>query len=313
MNNNYLTLLLKNYVVYFGFIIAFIFFAFILKDKGFLSLNNFMTIVIQTTPLAIMAIGMTFTLTSGEIDLSIGSVVALSSLVTAILLRENIIIVSVLGGLGVGFITGLFNGLLTVKFRIPSLIVTLGTMGIVYGLARTLSLQSVPITNETYNYIFGSGKIGNISILFIWIVAFLIFSIFFFTKSTFGRHVLATGGNKSAAEAAGINTNSIKIFTLIISSMAASVAGLLYAGRLHGARYSLGEADLLMVIAAVVIGGTRLFGGRGSILGAVVGAWLMGMINNGLILMGFSVNEQMIARGVILILAIIISLREAKE
>ena len=95
--------------------------------------------------------------------------------------------------------------------------------------------------------------------------------------------------------------------------MAASVAGLLYAGRLHGARYSLGEADLLMVIAAVVIGGTRLFGGRGSILGAVVGAWLMGMINNGLILMGFSVNEQMIARGVILILAIIISLREAKE
>jgi ribose transport system permease protein len=105
----------------------------------------------------------------------------------------------------------------------------------------------------------------------------------------------------------------MKIYAFMISGATAALAGMLYVGRLHGARYTLGEADLLTVIAAVVIGGTSLFGGKGSVLGSVIGAWVMGMLNNGLILMGFTVAEQMMARGVILIAAVALSLREARE
>jgi ribose transport system permease protein len=111
----------------------------------------------------------------------------------------------------------------------------------------------------------------------------------------------------------GIDTVKVRIASLVIASTSAALAGLLYAGRLHGARYTLGEADLLTVIAAVAIGGTSLFGGRASIMGAVIGSWLMGLINNGLILSGFSTNEQMIARGLILIVAVAIGVKEQKK
>jgi ribose transport system permease protein len=111
----------------------------------------------------------------------------------------------------------------------------------------------------------------------------------------------------------GISLGSMRVKALMISAVGAALAGLLYAGRLQGARYTLGEADLLTVIAAVAIGGTSLFGGRVCIIGAVLGSWLMGMINNGLILSGFSTNEQMIARGVILIVAVAIGVREARN
>ncbi|MFW6098284.1 MAG: ABC transporter permease, partial [Chloroflexota bacterium] len=118
---------------------------------------------------------------------------------------------------------------------------------------------------------------------------------------------------RQTARYVGINTDRIRIAVLVISAMTASLAGLLYTGRLAGARYTLGEADLLTVIAAVIIGGTSLFGGRGSVVGAVVGSIIMGMLNNGLILMGLEVAEQMIARGAIIILAVALSLREPQS
>jgi ribose transport system permease protein len=118
------------------------------------------------------------------------------------------------------------------------------------------------------------------------------------------------GGNRTAARFSGIKTDRVKIAVFLISAMCATLAGLLYAGRLHGARYSLGETELFTVIAAVVLGGTSLFGGRGSIIGAVVGAFTMAMLTNGLILLGLSVSDQLIARGVIILVAVTISLRE---
>ena len=133
------------------------------------------------------------------------------------------------------------------------------------------------------------------------------------TKTPFGRAVLATGGNRSAARFSGVRTDNIRIAVLVLCGLTAALAGMLYAGRLHGARYTLGQADLLTVIAAVIIGGTAFTGGKGTVIGAFIGSIIMGMLNNGLLLMGLSVSEQMIARGIIIVVAVSLSLREEVE
>lgn len=300
--------------IYYIFIAVLIFFAILLHDTAFLSLDNFMNIVRQTAPITIMAVGLTFALAVGHIDLSIGSVVALSALVGAMLLQYTGIPLAVAGALLTGVAVGLINGLLIERLQVSSLLITLGTMGVVTGIARQISsLESVPIINADFTSLFGAGDMFGIPSLFIWTIGIAAIAYIAMKKLAFGRHLLAVGGSPKAALAMGIKVTQIRLYALVISSTAAALAGLLYAGRLHGARYTLGEADLLTVIAAVAIGGTSLFGGRACIIGAILGSWLMGMINNGLILSGFSTNEQMITRGVILIIAVAIGVKEFKN
>lgn len=304
---------LGNAIVYLGFAAVFVFFAVVLHDRAFLTVGNLTNIARQTAMISVMAIGFVFVLGAGEIDLSIGAVVALSSLVTAMALRDVGIWLATPAGLATGIIVGLVNGLITTKVRIPSFLVTLGTLGIVNGLARWITdLKSVPITDATYTFVFGSGDLGPVPILFVWTGLALVLGHVALRKTAFGRQVLATGGNRTAALYSGVRTDRIKIATLIISASAAALAGMLYAGRLHGARYTLGEADMLTVIAAVVIGGTSLFGGKGSVVGAVIGSLIMGIINNGLILMGLSVAQQMMFQGVIIVLAVALTSRETR-
>lgn len=302
-----------NLIVYVGFLLVVGFFAVTLQDRGFLTPDNFANIARQTAMVSIMAFGMTFVLSAGEIDLSIGSMVALAAMVVAVLLRETNVAVAIAGALLVGLLVGLVNGLLTTKLRIPSFLVTLGMMTILVGLARIITdLEPVPITDKGYAYVFGSGDLGPIPSLLAWTAVFLVVFHVIYRHTPFGRQVLATGGNKIAAMFSGISTDRVKIAVLMISAGTAAFAGMLYAGRLQGARYTLGEADLLTVIAATVIGGTSMFGGKGSIIGALMGSLLMGVLNNGLLLMGLSVSEQLVARGVIIILAVALSLREAR-
>lgn len=300
--------------IYYIFILVLTLFAVFLHDTAFLTASNFMNIVRQMAPVTVMAVGLTFALSVGHIDLSIGAVVALSALVGALLLQYTSIPMAVAGALFVGAVIGLINGLLIERMKVSSLLITLGTMGVVTGIARQITnLESVPIINRDFTFIFGAGDIFGIPVLLIWTLAIAGIGYIVMQKLAFGRHLLAVGGSSKAALAMGIKVTRVRLYALIISSMAASLAGLLYAGRLHGARYTLGEADLLTVIAAVAIGGTSLFGGRACIIGAILGSWLMGMINNGLILSGFSTNEQMIARGVILIVAVAIGVKELKN
>lgn len=305
----------RDYIVYLGFLLILAFFAVVLRDTGFLTFDNFMNIMRQTAPIAVMAVGMAFVLSAGEIDLSIGSVVALAALAAALTVRQTgSVVLAVAAGFGVGLVIGLFNGLATVLLRIPSFLVTLGTLSIAAGLARAITtLDAVPITNQTFNFWLGSGDVGPVSILLVWTGAVVGVGHFLYRNTKFGLRVLATGGNADAALSVGIKTARVKVVTLVISGVLASFAGMLYAGRLHGARYTLGEADLLTVIAATVVGGTSLFGGRGSIIGALFGALIMGTLNNGLVIMGLSVSEQMMARGIIIIVAVALSLREPRE
>ncbi len=302
---------LSNYIIYMVFAIIFIFFSISLFNRGFLSPGNLLNIARQVSMISIMAVGMTFVLSAAEIDLSFGAVVALSSVSTALMLRlSGSIFLAVMAGLGVGFLIGSANGLLVGYAGIPSFLVTLGTSGIIVGIARWITgLQSIPVDNDLFSFIFGSGDILRIPILFLWMMLITVLGLFLLHKTSFGRRVLATGGNPTAAVYSSINIKKIKMTVLIMNSSIASLAGILYVGRLQGARYSLGENDLMVVIAAVIIGGTSLFGGKGRILGSVIGAFIMGMINNGLVLMALSVDHQLILRGVIIIASVLLMMK----
>jgi ribose transport system permease protein len=303
-----------NYVVYLTFVLIFVFFAIFLGDRGFLNSFNLLNILRQAAPIAIMAVALVFVLTAGEIDLSVGSVVGLSALITAVTLRDHGLVAAVLAGLGTGVAIGVFNGLVVTKVRIPSFLVTLAMLEFVAGLARTVTdLEPIGITNHTYTDNFGGGDVAGVSTVLVWAAIVGLAGAMVFYNTRFGAHVRATGDNRTAAATSGIKTDRVRIGVLVLSSTAAAFAGMLYAGRLQAARYTLGETDLLPVIAAAIIGGTSLFGGRGSIPGALVGALLLAMLNNGLILFGLSVAQQRMALGLILLLAVALSLRERKE
>ena len=298
----------RQYVIYAGFIAIFIFFSVTLGDKGFLDPNNLLNIVRQTAMIAIMAVGMTFVLSAGEIDLSIGAVAGLASVTTALALAKFGLIGGVFCGVLTGIVVGMINGLLTTRVGIPSFLVTLAMMGIAKGTAMWISATAaVPILNKTYYSIFGSGNLGPVPGLLIWALLAAVIGHVALRKTTFGRKVLATGGSETAARFTGIKTHNIKMQVLVISSVMAALAGMLYAGRLRSGRFQLGEGDELSVIAAAVLGGTSLFGGFGSVVGSIMGALMIGLINNGLILMGLEFSQQLIARGVIIILAVTVA------
>ncbi len=294
----------QRFIIYFVFVGLFVFFSIFLHDKGFLQAGNLMNIARQTAMISIMAVGMTFVLSAAEIDLSFGAVVALSAVTVALLLPYGMII-AVPAALLVGAVCGLINGLFVSKVGIPSFLVTLGMTGIITGITRWVTdLQTIPVDNETFAFIFGSGDIGPISVLFIWMMVIAAGGHVLLRKTSFGKEVLASGGNKISAMYSGINVNRVKLYVLVLNSTLAALAGILYAGRLQSARYTLGESDLMMVIAAVIIGGTSLFGGKGTVIGALIGALIMGMVNNGLVLMGLNVDQQLILRGIIIIFAV---------
>lgn len=304
---------LQNNVVYLGFIAVFAYFG-LTQGQFFLQPSNLLNILVQAAPIAIMAVAFTFVLSAGQIDLSFGSVVALSALSAAVVLQgTGLWWLAAASGLGAGALVGLVNGSFTVFLRLPSFLVTLATMGIVAGIARVLTdLQSVPVTQPTFVAIFGGGRIGIFSTILVWLIVATVFGWHVLRQRRYGAHVLAVGDNSAAASAAGVNVILTRLSVFVVMSSTAALAGLLYAGRLEGARYTLGETDLLTVIAAVIVGGTSLFGGRGSVFGSVVGAVLLSIINNGLIIAGLNVSQQMIVKGVIILLAVSLSLREGK-
>jgi ribose transport system permease protein len=295
-------------IIYIGFAVIFVIFALTLNDKGFLDPNNLLNIVRQTAMIAVMAIAMTFVLSAGEIDLSVGAVAGLASVTTAMAIDAGGIVFGIGAGLATGIAVGIFNGLLTTRIGIPSFLTTLAMMGIAKGVAMWISdTSAVPIIEPAYSWLFGGGSIGIIPVLLIWMVTLGVIGQFVLKRTSFGRRVLATGGGETAARYSGIDTASIKFRVLIMSSMAAALAGMLYAGRLQSGRFQLGEGDELSVIAAAVLGGTSLFGGYGTVIGTIVGALMIGLINNGLILMGLEFSQQLIARGGIIILAVALS------
>ncbi|WP_018770470.1 ABC transporter permease [Arthrobacter sp. 162MFSha1.1] len=295
----------RRYVIYIGFVLVFIFFAVLLRDQGFLSPQNLLNIFRQTATITVIAVGMTYVISCAEIDLSVGSVAGLSSVCTAMALAQWGLVPGILAGLAVGLVVGSVNGALVSLLGIPSFLVTLGMLGIAVGVAQWITASAPqPILDDTFNTLFGSGDFGPVPGLVVWSAIFVAIGAVVLNRTRFGRQVLATGGNRNAAEFTGINTKRIKFQVLLISGMVASVAGMLYAGRLQSGRFQWGSGDELSAIAAVILGGTSLFGGFGSIIGTLFGALLIGLINNGLILAGLDSSQQQVVRGAIIILAV---------
>jgi ribose transport system permease protein len=298
----------RDYIIYIGFVVIFLVFAATLSNKGFLDPNNLLNIIRQTAIIAVVSVTMTFVLSAGEIDLSVGAVAGLASVATAMGIDQFGVAGGIVCGLGTGVVVGAINGWLTTAVGIPSFLTTLAMMGIARGVAMWISgTAAIPILSKPYAAVFGAGNLGPVPSLLIWVAIVGIAGHIVLRRTTFGRRVLATGGNETAARYSGVNTASIKFQVLMLSSVAAALAGMLYAGRLHSGRFQFGEGDELSVIAAAVLGGTSLFGGAGTVIGSIMGALMIGLINNGLVLMGLEFSQQLIARGAIIIIAVAIS------
>ena len=289
----------------------------------FLSQDNLLNIVRQVSVIGLISLGVTLVIISKGIDLSSGSTLALAAVVAASFgqvgdwaakmypdIPELPVIVPILAAMLVGTLVGTFNGFLVAKTGIPAFIATLGTYVSVRGLALLYS-DGRPISSLTESYQFiGQGYIFGIPVPVTLFLAFALFTWVMLNHTKFGKNIYAIGGNIVAAEVSGVNVqrNLVKIY--MYAGMLAGVAGLVLSARLNTGQPGMGVAYELDAIAATTIGGTSHAGGIGTIQGAVVGALILGVLNNGLNLMGVSAYWQQIIKGIIIVSAVIIDMRK---
>jgi ribose transport system permease protein len=208
-------------------------------------------------------------------------------------------------GLGTGALVGLLNGILTTQLSIPSFLVTLGSLSMARGLAMMVTnTKPVIITNETYFAIFGEGTFLGIPVPIAWTLAAMIIGILLLHYNVFGRRIYAVGGNPTAALYSGINTKRITTAAFVLTGTLAGLAALVLSARSHAARPDVVQGMELDVIAAVILGGCSLFGGRGYILGTLFGSLIIGTLNNGLVLLGVSSPMQLVIKGAIIVAAV---------
>jgi ribose transport system permease protein len=295
----------QRYVIYIAFVAVFAVSAIFLGGDAFLSSDNLLNIFRQTAMVTVIAVGMTFVISCAEIDLSVGSVAGLASVSSAMVLAQYGLVAGILAGLAVGVLVGTINGGLVSLLGIPSFLVTLGMLGVAAGVAQWITDSAPqPILDDRFILVFGGGDLGPIPGLLIWMAVFVAIGAVVLNRTRFGRRVVATGGNRTAAEYTGVDTKRIKFQVLLLSAVVAAIAGMLYAGRLQSGRFQWGAGDELSAIAAVILGGTSLFGGQGKVVGTLFGGLLIGLVDNALILAGLNTSQQQVVRGAIIILAV---------
>ncbi len=288
-------------VIGLGIILSFI-------SSNFLTVTNLLNVVRQISVNGILAIGMTIVCLTGGIDLSVGSIVAFSGIIAAGLLRDKDypIILIVVIAVVVGALCGLYNGYFVAYWNAAPFVVTLSMMTIARGMTYVYS-DGRPISNLPSEFlIIGKGSIAGIPIpTLILLIVFILGSIML-TKLKYGRYVYAVGGNENAAMVSGINVKRVKMMVYVLSGMACGIAAIILTARVSAGLPQAGESYELDAIAATVIGGTSLSGGRGRLWGTIVGAILLGIVNNGLDLLNVSSFYQQIVKGLIILGAILI-------
>jgi len=295
-----------------------------LSDK-FLTATNVWNVMRQISVNIIISVGMTLVVLTAGIDLSVGSVLALCGAITAGLLKNGIevpssnlfigftIMGAMLAGLLVGALLGWFNGYVITRFKVPPFVATLAMLTIARGLTM-LWTKGFPISNLGTNFAwFGTGWLLGIP-LPVWVSGLVVaVAVIITNKTKLGRYIYAIGGNENAATLSGINIKKIKIIFYTIAGGLAAVGGLLVTSRLDAAQPNAGTGYELDSIAAVVIGGTSLSGGRGSVWGTVLGAIIIGVLNNGLVLLNVSPFWQQVVKGLVILVAVIIDKANAKN
>jgi ribose/xylose/arabinose/galactoside ABC-type transport system permease subunit len=295
----------RPYALYFAFAILLVVFSF--ASPWFLSIDNFLNIGRQTALVSIIAIGMTFVIIARQIDLSVGSALALSGMSAALAMAHigDNWIIGAIAGIGTGAIVGAINGFVVTRLNIPSFLVTLGTLSAARGLALLVTTtRPVIITNDSFVAIFGEGDIFGVPVPIIWTVLAVIAGILLLHYSVFGRQIYAAGGNPTAALYSGINIKRVTTLAFVLTGMLAGLAALVLSARSHAARPDVVQGLELDVIASVTLGGCSLFGGRGFVLGTLLGSLIIGTLNNGLVLLGVSSSLQLVIKGAIIVAAV---------
>lgn len=287
---------------------------FSLSTENFLDLVNLRNIFVQTATLAIAATGVTFVLLCAEIDLSIAAIATMTGVVAAYLAGTSGVpsIVAVLLGAAFGAVAGLFNGVISTRLNLPSFMVTLATMQIASGLGQHITKGRILYTLPAAVEYLGGAYLGQhepfrFPVVVLCGVATLVLGHFLLTYTRFGRYVYMTGSNREAARLSGVNTKNIVAACLAISGFTAGIAGMLNTGRLGSAQGFGMDSLLLDSIAAVVLGGTSLFGGEGGIKNTTIGLLIFGVLNNGLNLLQLDIFIRLWMRGLVLLAALLIN------
>jgi len=276
-------------------------------SERFFTISNMLIVMRQTSIVAFLGVGMTFVILGAGIDLSVGSVLAFSGAVAAGVMQSRGIFFGILAGLAVGTALGAFSGLVITKLRIPAFIATLAMMAIARG-GTLVYTDGRPITGLPSFFAFlGRGYIGNIPFPIILMLAIFVLAYIILKLTRFGRYVYATGGNINAARASGIKVDNIIISNFAISGFLSGLTGIVLASRLNSAQPTAGMGYELDAIAAVVLGGTNLFGGEGELWGTLVGAFIMGILNNGLNMLNVSSFYQQVVKGIVILIAVTVA------
>ncbi|ARF14968.1 ribose ABC transporter permease [Sporosarcina ureae] len=280
-----------------------------IMSPSFLTLNNLFNVLRQVSINALIAFGMTFVILTGGIDLSVGSILALTGAVTAGMMSGGMDpILAMLLGVLLGVLLGAINGLIIAKGKVAPFIATLATMTIFRGLTLVYT-KGRPISGLGDSFTFqmlGKGYIFGIPVPVITMAISFAVLYFILKKTTFGRRVYAVGGNEEASRLSGINVDRVKIYVYSLAGGLTAIASLILTSRLNSAQPTAGNMFELDAIAAVVLGGTSLTGGRGWIVGTLIGALIIGVLNNGLNLIGVSSFFQQVVKGAVILIAVLL-------
>ncbi|MBX3062704.1 MAG: ABC transporter permease [Anaerolineae bacterium] len=281
--------------------------AFALARPAFWSLNNQINIVFASSLIGIMAVCSTMVVLTGGIDLSVSSVVAISGLTAALVLESDstLLVPSIVAGLAVSGVVGLINGTVIAYLGLPPIVVTLAALTIVRGAALLIGGSILHLIREPAEFLFiGGGRLLGLPFPIFIFAAIAVIMLFVQMRTRFGLTVFAIGENERAAILCGLPVRRVKLLVYLISSLGAGIAGIVLASQVSTASANYGNALELDVIAAIVVGGTSLSGGRGSVHRSVLGALLIAAVNNGLSILNVSTDQQLIAKGLIIIVAI---------
>jgi ribose/xylose/arabinose/galactoside ABC-type transport system permease subunit len=287
-------------------------------EPGFRTERNIMNVLRQVSIIGILAVGMTFVILTAGIDLSVGSMVAFTGIVCAATAKGSRsllaggttdpggsrVLLAALAAIGLGLLLGLFQGFLIGKLEIPAFVVTLGGLGAWRGATLVFS-EGQPISGFSSDFKFwGQGFVGRVPVPVIIFLLFVLVAFVVLRYSQYGRWIYALGGNREAARLSGLNTTALTISVYAISGFCAGVGGFLLTSRLNSAEQVAGQNYELQAIAAVVIGGTSLFGGIGGVIGTLIGTLLIGVLNNGLVILNVSPYWQPIVVAIILVASV---------
>lgn len=304
---------INEYAIYVILVLLFIFFS--IASPSFINTNNLINVVRQISMLGIASVGMTFALLVGGIDLSIGSQMSMVAVICSLLMTKyntNPYLASLLC-VFLTSVVGFFNGIIISKIKMPPLIVTLSTMIIIEGIAFIIS-KGIPIFGFPQGFsVLGQGYIGIIPIPVIIMIVILITGAVILNKTYIGRYFYSIGGNEEASRLSGIDVDKIKMLAYILSGLFAGIAGVILLSRTNSGQPTMGKGFEFDVLTAVVLGGVSVNGGVGKISNVISGILIIGVLNNGLVLMGVSTYVQSVIKGVILLIAVAFDFIQRKK